>query len=410
MLSFKKKKALLSLGVALCTLSFPLISEAGYEKNYIGEMGSYTAVYEDTLVHLARDHDLGFVEIRAANPDLDPWIPGEGAEVVLPKMHLLPDAPREGLVINLAEMRVYAYLNADEAPYTYPLGIGREGLDTPMGKTTVVRKKDGPSWHPTKRMRDEDPELPAVVGPGPENPLGTHAIYLGWPTYLMHGTNRPYGIGRRVSSGCIRMYPEDIKTFFDQVPVGTKVNVIHQPIKVGWIDNELYLEAHTTMDEAIKMEETGAVSDHKLSDEDMAVIVDRAGQYKDLLNWPRIREAVRLRAGYPVRIARYFEDDVLQDEVSSVDAGITVEGDAEVQEGDVKSSEKASEDQAQDEDKLSEGIEDDNIEGQEEGGVVIPSTKPVRESNSDQKKVASNESTQDTESDQLNQTEAEADN
>ncbi|MGH1404783.1 MAG: L,D-transpeptidase family protein [Alphaproteobacteria bacterium] len=300
---------LLTLWGGVSALFFSGAAFADYQENYVGDMETYTAVYEDTLIHLARKHDLGFVEVRAANPMLDPWIPGDGAQVVLPKRHLLPDAPREGLVINLAEMRVFAYLNGDEAPYTYPLGIGREGLDTPMGKTTVTRKKEGPTWRPTERMREEDPELPSVVPPGPDNPLGTHAIYLGWPTYAIHGTNRPYGIGRRVSSGCIRMYPEDVARFFAQVPVGSKVNVIHQPIKVAWIGNELYLEAHPDMEEAIKMEETGLVSNHKLSDDDMSLIIDRAGQYQDLLNWPRIRAAVRERAGYPIRIARYFESD-----------------------------------------------------------------------------------------------------
>ncbi len=303
-------------------------SLADYQENYIGDMETYTAVYEDTLVHLARKHGLGFVELRAANPDLDPWIPGEGAEVTLPKRHLLPDAKREGLVINLPEMRVYGYLNGDSAPVTYPLGIGREGLDTPIGKTSIVRKKEGPTWRPTARMRKEDPELPAVVPPGPDNPLGTHALYLGWPQYAIHGTSRPYGIGRRVSSGCIRMYPENIINLFDEAPVGTKVNVVNQPIKVSWIGRELYLEAHPDMEQAIRMEETGAVDHQKLSDDDMTLIIDKAGMYSDRLNWPRIRAAVRDRAGYPVRIARYFDeveasdksDDVVDNDVIIVNA------------------------------------------------------------------------------------------
>lgn len=282
---------------------------AVYEKNYIGDIEEYTAVYEDTLVHLARKHDLGFVEMRAANPELDPWIPGEGAKVLLPKRHLLPDVPREGIVINLPEMRVYAYLNGDDEPYSYPIGIGREGLDTPTGQTSIVRKKEGPTWHPTQRMLDEDPELEPVVPPGPDNPLGTHALYLGWPTYAMHGTNRPFGIGRRVSSGCIRLYPEDIAKFFGQAPVGTPVNVIDQPIKVSWIGNELYLEAHPDLEQAIKMEEMGVVEQQKFTDEDMAFIIKVAGEYAELLNWPRIRSVLRERKGYPVRIARYYAED-----------------------------------------------------------------------------------------------------
>lgn len=302
------KRIKICASVALCVQLLSGAANAGYEKNYIGEMESYKAVYEDTLVHLARKHNLGFVEIRAANPKLDPWIPGEGAHVILPKRHLLPDAPREGIVINLPEMRVYAYLNGDDAPYSYPLGIGREGLETPLGETTVVRKKDGPTWRPTARMLEEDPKLESVVPPGPDNPLGTHAIYLGWPTYLMHGTNRPYGIGRRVSSGCIRMYPEDVKVFFGQVAVGTKVNVIDQPIKVAWVDNGLYLEAHPDVEQSIKMEESGQVEYYNLNDKDIELIVDRAGEYQDRLNWPRIRMALRERKGYPIRIARRVDD------------------------------------------------------------------------------------------------------
>ncbi len=297
------------LGVALSLFAvLPSPAFAEYQKNYVGDMEVYTALYEDTLVHLARKNGLGFVEIRAANPMLDPWIPGAGAEVILPKRHLLPDAPREGLIINLPEMRIYGFLNGNDAPVTYPLGIGREGLDTPIGKTRIVRKKEKPTWRPTKRMRDEDPKLPAVVPPGPDNPLGSHALYLGWPTYAIHGTTRPYGIGRRVSSGCIRLYPENIIKLFEQVPIGTKVNVINQPIKVAWIGNELYLEAHPEMDQTMSMEENGEVSHQKLSDEYIAIINDKAGMYRDRLNWPRIRMAVAERKGYPVRIAKYFDE------------------------------------------------------------------------------------------------------
>ncbi len=303
--SFFKYTTIIAVIVILC-ISSP--SFADYQKNYIGDMETYTAVYEDTLVHLARKHDLGFVEIRAANPDLDPWIPGEGAKIILPKRHLLPDAPREGLVINLPEMRIYGFINGNDEPFTYPLGIGRDGLDTPTGKTTIIRKKEKPTWRPTQRMLDEDPKLKAVVPPGPDNPLGTHALYLGWPTYAIHGTTRPYGIGRRVSSGCIRLYPEDIIKLFEKVPVGTIVNVVNQPIKVSWIGNELYLEAHPDMDQVMDMEENGKVKHKKLSDDDIAFINNKAGKYKDLLNWPRIRKAVKERSGYPVRIAKYFED------------------------------------------------------------------------------------------------------
>ncbi len=312
MLSAFSKFSIYALAaIAGACISTPSFAE--YKDNYVGDMQTYIAVYEDTLVHLARKHGLGFVEVRAANPTLDPWIPGAGAKIILPKRHLLPDAKREGLVINLPEMRIYGFLNGNNAPFTYPLGIGREGLGTPIGKTTIVRKKEKPTWRPTRRMRDEDPKLKAVVPPGPDNPLGTHALYLGWPTYAIHGTTKPYGIGRRVSSGCIRMYPENIIKLFEQVPIGTKVNVINQPVKVAWIGNELYLEAHPEMGQAINMEENGTTKHKKISDEQLALINDKAGRYSHLLNWPRIRTAMRERNGYPVRIAKYF-DDIIQKE------------------------------------------------------------------------------------------------
>lgn len=298
------KTTALSAILAGTLLAMPGLVFAGYEKNYVGDMGEYRAVYEDTLVHLARKYDLGFIELRAANPSLDPWIPGEGAKVVLPTRHLLPDAPREGIVINLPEMRLYAYVNGDNAPTTFPIGIGREGLATPTGETSIIRKKDGPTWRPTERMRKEHPELPKSVPPGPDNPLGTHALYLGWDQYAIHGTARPYGVGRRVSSGCIRLYPENIKKLFAMIPVGTKVNVVNQPIKVAWIGDDLYLEAHPDMEQASAMEVNGTVGKKDLSDNDIALIRRIAGESADLLNWPRIRKAVRERRGYPVRIAR----------------------------------------------------------------------------------------------------------
>lgn len=278
------------------------VKKKPYDKPYVGEQVLYEAEYEDTFVQLARDNDLGFVEIRAANPYIDPWIPGEGTKVILPKRHLLPDAPREGIVINLPEMRFYAYLDPNEPPVTHPIGIGREGLLTPTGTTEIVRKKEGPSWRPTKRMREEDPDLPSVVDPGPENPLGTHALYLGWPEYAMHGTNRPYGIGRRVSSGCIRLYPEDIKSFFQVVPVGTKVTVLDQPIKAAWIGDDLYVEAHLTMKQADVMEDEGGLPSYDFSKDDMEEILKVSGNAAEQMDWRLIRDVVRKRAGYPVKV------------------------------------------------------------------------------------------------------------
>lgn len=273
-----------------------------YNKDYFGETEVYKAEFEDTLIHLARSNKLGFVELRAANPTLDPWIPGAGARITLPKQHILPDAPRNGLVINLAEMRVYYFKIPGEPPQTYPISIGREGLQTPTGTTKIVRKKEGPTWRPTERMRKEDPKLPASVGPGPDNPLGTHAMYLGWPQYLMHGTNKPYGIGRRVSSGCMRMYPEDIVELFPQVPVGTPVTVVDQPVKVGWIEDKLFVEVSPTQDQSLKIEEDGVIKSYEITDEDMKRITRKAGVHAGKIDWVRVRKAVQEHRGVPIPI------------------------------------------------------------------------------------------------------------
>lgn len=298
----------LALLVGCSVVSFGFSAKAE-KKTYVGDMATYKAVYEDTLVHLARKYDIGFIEIRAANPELDPWIPGEGAEVVIPTRHLIPDGPKTDVLINVPEMRIYIFKKGQDEPYTFPIAVGREGLGTPMGKTTVVRKVVDPIWRPTPRMRKEDPKLKAEVLPGPDNPMGTHALYLGWPQYAIHGTNKPYGIGRRASSGCIRMYPEDILEVYKLLPVGASVFAVNQPIKVAWIGDELYIEAHPDLEQALMMEVEGAVSYQKLSDEDMKRIISKAGPYQDLLNWPKIRTAVRERKGYPIKIAQVTVKD-----------------------------------------------------------------------------------------------------
>jgi len=333
-------KFLLKIIVFVSLFAFGGQALAAYDKPYIGETIEYKATHEDTFVHLARDYNLGFTEMRAANPYVDPWLPGKGTKLVLPARHLLPDTDREGVVINLPEMRLYAYVNGDEAPSSFPIGVGREGLNTPIGSTKVTRKKEGPTWTPTPRMRREDPELKPYYPPGPDNPLGTHALYLGWPTYAIHGTNKPFGIGRRISSGCIRMYPENIAKLYEMIPVGMKVQVVNQPIKLAWIDDRLYLEAHPEMEQAIQMEEYGQVSSPKLSESDLKRIIKVAGESEEKLRWPAIRMAIKERQGYPVEIARRSSDSAALDvddnteapEVEGVDEAIDPEVRAIIQE------------------------------------------------------------------------------
>lgn len=273
-----------------------------FDKDYVGKMEVYRASYEDTLVHLARKHGLGFVEMRAANPTLDPWIPGEGSRVVLPTQSILPDAPRSGIVINLPEMKLYLYQTPGAAPIVYSISPGREGLNTPLGQTTIQAKKENPSWTPTERMLKEDPTLKAFYPPGPDNPLGTHALYLGFPQIRIHGTNKPYAIGRRASSGCIRMYPEAIRDIYPRVPVGTKVTVVDQPVKVGWIEDKMYVEVSPTQEQSLRIEQTGELMSYEITADDMRRITKKAGTLADNIDWEAVRKAVREHRGYPVAV------------------------------------------------------------------------------------------------------------
>lgn len=207
---------------------------------------------EDTLLDIARLFDIGYTEIVEANPELDPWLPGGGQRVLVPNRFILPDAPHKGIVINLAEMRLYYYPKPQkdqrQQVITHPLGIGRQGWTTPLGKTRIIQKKKNPTWTPpasilAEHLEKGDP-LPKVVPAGPDNPLGAYAMRLGIPGYLLHGTNRPFGVGLRVSHGCIRLFPEDIEHLFGIVAVDTPVEILYQPYKAALYDGTLYLEAH----------------------------------------------------------------------------------------------------------------------------------------------------------------------
>ncbi len=228
---------------------YPLPPEGA---SVIGELQASAVRQGETLLDIARRHDLGYEEIMAANPGLDPWLPAVGARVLLPTQYILPDGPREGIVVNLPELRLYYYPPAQAGKprevITYPVGIGAEGKSIPLATTKIIEKKEQPSWVvPESILAEHAAEgeiLPRVVPPGPDNPLGDFALRLGLPSYLIHGTNRPFSVGMRVSHGCLRMYPEDIKTLFPLVAMNSTVRIVDQPYKAGWHNNILYLEAH----------------------------------------------------------------------------------------------------------------------------------------------------------------------
>lgn len=222
------------------------------DTDVVGRLRHTTVQGEETLLDIARAYDLGYDEMLAANPGVDPWTPPAGQRLLLPTAHVLPDAQREGIVINLAARRLYYYppqrSGASRRVITHPIGIGREGWATPLGRTTVAKKHAAPAWTVPASIRREHAAkgnpLPAVVPPGPQNPLGSHALRLGWSSILIHGTSKPAGIGMRVSHGCMQLYPEDIAPLFDAVPVGTPVTVVDQPYLVGLGADGLLLEAH----------------------------------------------------------------------------------------------------------------------------------------------------------------------
>ncbi|MDD2659427.1 MAG: L,D-transpeptidase family protein [Methylococcales bacterium] len=218
-------------------------------QNMVGAIAAINTRENDTLSDIARHFGLGFNDISLANPAITPWTPKPGSRVILPLQFVLPDTPHKGIVLNLANMRLFYYPKSQpDQVFTYPVGIGRQGWSTPLGLTSIVSKKANPTWVVPASIHQEHAEkgdsLPSVVPAGPDNPLGLYAMRLGFPSYLMHGTNKPYGIGMQVSHGCVQLYPEDIEALFKKASVGMPVRIIHQPYLTAWNQDMLYLEAN----------------------------------------------------------------------------------------------------------------------------------------------------------------------
>jgi len=226
------------------------------EDGVVGRLASVRLNKGDTLADIARHFSLGINEISAANPGVDIWAPEAGKLIILPLRFVLPDAPRKGIVINLAAMRMFQYKRKGKSLVvsTYPVGIGAEDRPTPMGPTFVKRKVTRPVWHVpasiAERYRKKGDPLPSQVPPGPLNPLGEYALYLNKSSYLIHGTNKPASIGLNATNGCLRMYPEDVKKLYDNTPVNTPVNIIDQPYLIGRSGGMVYLEVHTSSDKS----------------------------------------------------------------------------------------------------------------------------------------------------------------
>ena len=240
------------------TPAFALVYDLPTNGNDIVGSNQYANVkMGDSLSSFAQRNDAGYYELLEANPRMNPMHLTSGMRLLIPHQFILPDAPREGIVINLAELRLYYYQPGTNTVLVYPIGIGRPGSNgswgTPVGQLTVIRKKENPDWHPPQAVIDDMAKrgiaLPPVIPAGPDNPLGNYMMRLSNWSYLIHGTNRPEGVGRRTSAGCIRMYPEDVEALFAIVPIGTKVTIVDQPFKAGWLNNQFYFEAHVPLRE-----------------------------------------------------------------------------------------------------------------------------------------------------------------
>lgn len=241
-----------SLAILAASSSPALSSAAEYRRDgvVLGGRRIYTIRADDSLFEVARRYDLGYTEITAANPGVDPFVPEPGRRIVLPTEWILPDVPlRKGIIINIAEMRLFLLPpGGSKTIATFPIGIGDRGTETPVGRFLIVEKIKDPAWHVPKSIRKKEPDLPAVVPPGPDNPMGSRALRLSNRTVLIHGTNRPWGIGTRNSHGCIRLYEEDITRLFGMVRIGTPVAVVNQPVKATAKGNRVFLEVHNSGD------------------------------------------------------------------------------------------------------------------------------------------------------------------
>jgi L,D-transpeptidase ErfK/SrfK len=296
-----------SLAAPIDTHKFVL---ADAQDDVVGTVQITIASKEDTLSDIARRFDVGYEEIVRANPGVDPWIPGEGRHIVVPTRFILPNAPREGIVINVAAMRLFYFpaRHKDEPQlvYTHPIGIGKLGWSTPQGVTHVVSHVKDPVWRPSVALRidhrnDNGEDLPAVVAAGPDNPLGKYEFRLGWPSYLIHGTNKPYGVGLRSSHGCVRLYPEDIEKIFQMVPNGTQVRVVNQPFLFGWHNGQLYMQPYTVLEDD-KREWTNAQK-KLLSHSLPAHVQDTLRAAGSVIDWQSVASVTHAPRGIPVPVS-----------------------------------------------------------------------------------------------------------
>jgi len=301
----KRKYVITSLLACAGLLQAPQILADVYSiapgQDVVGEVRTTHSKYEDTFLVLAHKFDVAYRELIAANPGVDPWVPGAGTKIIIPSQYILPSGPREGIIINLAELRIYFFNKSGTQVYTYPIAIGAEGTPTPLYSGRVTSKEADPTWYVPdsiyeKHIRDGDP-VPRVVPAGEANPLGKYAVHISLPGYLIHGTNRPFSVGQRISNGCIRLYPEDIQELFAAVTPGAPIRIIHEPYKTGWDNGELLLEAHTPLSE---YEMAGDKRDTNLL---IGEVDDAIKRHPVHVNWQMVKQVSHAQTGIPTPIS-----------------------------------------------------------------------------------------------------------
>ena len=324
-------------GTRLAAVSTRHFAGVGSEQEVLGELQVLFTRSGNTLVDIARWYNLGYEELRQANPGVDVWLPGEGTPVYLPTMTVIPVAPRDGLVLNLPSMRLLYFVPEEAATAnagptwsvtSHPMGIGRESWPTPTGQAEVTVKALNPTWYPPASVRAEHAELgdplPGIVPPGPDNPLGRHLFGLSLPGYLIHGTNKPPGVGMRVSHGCIRLYPEDIEALYERVALGTPVHIVDQPVLAGWHDGKLYLEVHPPLTEDER--DLGIEAERVI-----ATALQRAGRAKAAIDAQAVARIIAERSGMPFPILQraqtldvYLANSrLIENDVPVTDSGAT---------------------------------------------------------------------------------------
>lgn len=298
--------------VKLCTLflslAIPAVSMAVIYpiptdgSNIIGENQIHSLKKDETLSDIARKYNIGYYELLEANPQLNPKDLLVGTELLIPTQFILPNAPHRGIVVNIAELRLYYYLPDQKNVLSEPVGIGKRGWETPTGTARIIDHRKDPTWTAPQSVRDDLAKrgifIPPVTPPGPDNPLGKYAMRISIPGYVIHGTNRPAGVGRRVSAGCFRLYPEGIELLFNMVDIGEEITIVNQVFKTGWSgDGRLFLEVHRPLFEQRKNIKGDQIFTY--SKEPLAKALEGKRVY---VNWEKVRLVGRQQTGIPMMV------------------------------------------------------------------------------------------------------------